>query len=80
LVSGRTRTRLQGLKELGITAARQNPSVNAVMTGKETSDSLYKVVKGKKPPSYKELLEDAPALWEKREAKRERAFDRRFGK
>jgi hypothetical protein len=50
-LSRRTRKRLEGVKEIGVTIARKNPVVDNIATGKELADSGYKIIKGEDPPS-----------------------------
>ena len=59
-LSQRTRKRLEGFKEIGVTLARKNPVVDNIATGKELAESTYKVVKCEDPPSISSELKKLP--------------------
>jgi hypothetical protein len=51
-----TRTRIAGLGELAITAARRNPVADTVMTVRDYASPIYKIASGRNPLSIRELL------------------------
>ena len=69
MVSRKTRIRLEGVKQIGKTAARQISPIDKLYDAKEGSEGVYRLLKGKNPPSLGD--------WFDREQKRrERALDR----
>ncbi len=52
-VTKKTKTRLEGLVDLGIVAARKNPVVDNAFTAKEVYEAGHKIVTGKKPKFLK---------------------------
>ncbi len=72
----KTRIRLEGVKQIGITVARENPLVDNVLNVKEYYEGTYKAVKGKKPPTLRQFLSLGERL-DREEKRKERAFDRR---
>jgi len=76
LVKEKTRIRLEGLTQVGKTVARRIPVVNDLETGKEIAEGTYKAVKGKRPPSVRQLLSLGERA-DREERRRERALDRR---
>jgi len=56
----KTRIRLEGVKQIGTTAARQISPVDKLYDAKDVYEGVYKIATATKPRSFKEGLRDLP--------------------